>query len=168
MKRLILTTIFVFSMSIISFAAEDEISNKEYINTLNNYIGEMKNETDIKEGNLLSSIIVGFDNGYLNPDIERLSALKYNCDNIYNDLKDLKLEDKIMQNKHNELISKYKDVSNKLNDVLIAKEKLLNKDILSFVKIGKTIFIDTTKTHLANEEIENLNNIYKDINSYYK
>jgi hypothetical protein len=164
MKRLLLTSIFILSMSCISFATDKEMTNQEYINVLNNYVGEMKEITDIKEGSLFKSITKGFDDGYLVPDINRLVVLKDSCKSIADNMKDFKLSNKQMQSKHNELINKYYEVSDSLNDVLVAKQNLLNKDLGTTVKFGKLCVIDLSKSYVTNDKIEELNNIYKDIN----
>lgn len=168
MKRLIMTSIIIASMTYTGFATEKEISNKDYINTLNNYVGEMKENTDIKEGNFISSTFKGVDRGYLIPDINRLEVLKENCEGIFLSMTSIVLEDKLMQSKHNGLVDKYREVIVSLDEVLVSKRKLLNQDTNSIVKFGKLFIIDNTKTYTANEKIEELNKIYKDINKYYQ
>lgn len=168
MKKIFIVSVIVFATSTVSFANDKELSNKEYINTLNNYVGEMKSETDVKEGNLISSVLGGFDDEYLSKDINRLRLLKDGCDSLVDNMKEVKLLDKTLQHKHNNLMSRYENVSERLTKVINEKENLLNSSSYSIVKFGKTILIDSTKTHLANEEIDKLNDEYKSINEYYK
>lgn len=164
MKKILLTSIFILSMSCSSFASDKEMTSQEYINKLNNYVGEMKNVTDIKEGTIFKSITKGFDSGYLVPDINRLEVLTDNCEGIADNMKGFKLEDRQLQVKHDELVNQYYEVYNSLNEVLIAKKDLLNKDLNTAIKFGKLCVIDLSKAYLANEEIDKLNDMYKDIN----
>lgn len=164
MKKILLTSIFILSMSCNSFASNREMTSQEYINKLNNYVGEMKDVTDIKEGTIFKSVTKGFDNGYLVPDINRLEVLTDSCKGIADNMKGFKLENKQLQIKHNELVNQYYEVYNSLNKVLIAKNDLLNKDLNTAVKFGKLCLIDLSKAYLANEEIDKLNDMYKDIN----
>ena len=63
MRKILLTSILILSMSNITFA-NNEYSNSEYQNLLNNYIGEMRDETDIFDGSIYKALYKGLDEGY--------------------------------------------------------------------------------------------------------
>ena len=106
MRKILLTSILILSMSNITFA-NNEYSNSEYQNLLNNYIGEMRNETDIFGGSIYKALYKGLDEGYIIPNVNRIEILSDSCKGIADNMKDIKIKDNNIQVMHNDLVNKY-------------------------------------------------------------
>ena len=163
MRKILLTSILILSMSNITFA-NNEYSNSEYQNLLNNYIGEMRNETDIFGGSIYKALYKGLDEGYIIPNVNRIEILSDSCKGIADNMKDIKIKDNNIQVMHNDLVNKYYELHQVLEVLLESKKELIYSNKTTTNKLIRLMQIDITTGHKANEKIEELNNIYKDIN----
>ena len=163
MRKILLTSILILSMSNITFA-KNEYSNSEYQNILNNYIGEMRNETDIFDGSIYKALYKGLDEGYIIPNINRIEILSDSCKGIADNMKDIKIKDNNIQVMHNDLVNKYYELHQVLEVLLESKKELIYSDKPTTNKLIRLMQIDIIIGHKANKKIEELNNIYKDIN----
>ena len=163
MRKILLTSILILSMSNITFA-NNEYSNSEYQNLLNNYIGEMRDETDIFDGSIYKALYKGLDEGYIIPNINRIEILSDSCKGIADNMKDIKIKDNNIQVMHNDLVNKYYELHQVLEVLLESKKELIYSDKTTTNKLIRLIQIDITIGHKVNGKIEELNNIYKDIN----
>ena len=150
-------------MSNITFA-NNKYSNSEYQNILNNYIGEMRDETDIFDGSIYKALYKGLDEGYIIPNINRIEILSDSCKGIADNMKDIKIKDNNIQVMHNDLVNKYYELHQVLEVLLESKKELIYSNKTTTNKLIRLMQIDITTGHKANEKIEELNNIYKDIN----
>ena len=163
MRKILLTSILILSMSNITFA-NNEYSNSEYQNLLNNYIGEIRNETDIFGGSIYKALYKGLDEGYIIPNVNRIEILSDSCKGIADNMKDIKIKDNNIQVKHNELVNKYYEVHQALEVLLQSRKEVVYTNKSTANKLIKLIVIDHTTGYKANKKIEELNNLYKDIN----
>lgn len=163
MRKILLTSILILSMSNITFA-NNEYSNSEYQNLLNNYIGEMRDETDIFDGSIYKVLYKGLDEGYVIPNINRIEILSDSCKGIADNMKDIKIKDNNIQVMHNDLVNKYYELHQALDVLLESKKELIHSDKPTTNKLIRLMQIDITIGHKVNEKIEELNNLYKDIN----
>ncbi len=163
MRKILLTSILILSMSNITFA-NNEYSNSEYQNLLNNYIGEMRDETDIFDGSIYKALYKGLDEGYIFPNINRIEILSDSCKGIADNMKDIKIKDNNIQVMHNDLVNKYYELHQVLEVLLESKKELIYSDKPTTNKLIRLMQIDITTGHKVNKKIEELNNLYKDIN----
>ena len=163
MRKILLTSILILSISNITFA-NNEYSNSEYQNLLNNYIGEMRDETDIFDGSIYKVLYKGLDEGYVIPNINRIEILSDSCKGIADNMKDIKIKDNNIQVMHNDLVNKYYELHQVLEVLLESKKELIYSDKPTTNKLIRLMQIDITIGHKVNEKIEELNNLYKDIN----
>ena len=163
MRKILLTSILILSMNNITFA-NNEYSNSEYQSLLNNYIGEMRDETDIFDGSIYKALYKGLDEGYIIPNINRIEILSDSCKGIADNMKDIKIKDSNIQVMHNDLVNKYYELHQVLEVLLESKKELIYSDKPTTNKLIRLIQIDITTGHKVNEKIEELNNLYKDIN----
>ena len=163
MRKILLTSILILSMSNITFA-NNKYSNSEYQNLLNNYIGEMRDETDIFDGSIYKALYKGLDEGYIIPNINRIEILSDSCKGIADNMKDIKIKDNNIQVMHNDLVNKYYELHQVLEVLLESKKELIYSDKTTTNKLIRLMQIDITTGYKANKKIEELNNIYKDIN----
>ena len=163
MRKILLTSILILSISNITFA-NNEYSNSEYQNLLNNYIGEMRDETDIFDGSIYKVLYKGLDEGYVIPNINRIEILSDSCKGIADNMKDIKIKDNNIQVMHNDLVNKYYELHQALDVLLESKKELIHSDKPTTNKLIRLMQIDITIGHKVNEKIEELNNLYKDIN----
>ena len=163
MRKILLTSILILSMNNITFA-NNEYSNSEYQNLLNNYIGEMRDETDIFDGSIYKALYKGLDEGYIIPNINRIEILSDSCKGIADNMKDIKIKDNNIQVMHNDLVNKYYELHQVLEVLLESKKELIYSDKPTTNKLIRLMQIDITIGHKVNGKIEELNNLYKDIN----
>jgi hypothetical protein len=79
-------------------------------------------------------------------------------------MKDIKIKDNNIQVKHNELVNKYYEVHQALEVLLQSRKEVIYTNKSTANKLIKLIVIDHTTGYKANKKIEELNNLYKDIN----
>ena len=163
MRKILLTSILILSISNITFA-NNEYSNSEYQNLLNNYIGEMRDETDIFDGSIYKVLYKGLDEGYVIPNINRIEILSDSCKGIADNMKDIKIKYNNIQVMHNDLVNKYYELHQVLEVLLESKKELIYSDKPTTNKLIRLMQIDITIGHKVNGKIEELNNLYKDIN----
>ena len=85
---------------------------------------------------------------------------------LNNNIKNFKIDNNELQNKHNEFVSTLEDLINNLDDGINNKIEILENYncVSAFVKL---ITYDDTKTTEINENIDKINKLYKEINSFY-
>lgn len=167
MKNIILIAITLFMTTSVSFANSDIDKNtKDYIKTLNTCMDELDANTGIKEKATISSLLLnGINSGYLSPslnnEIKLSDSLLYVLDNI----KDYKIENNFLENKHKLLIADMEYLSNLLNDRITLKSKII-KDNNKLSKLKYILVDDNTNVNLINEKIESINKTYIEINKF--
>ena len=150
MRKILLTSILILSMNNITFA-NNKYSNSEYQNLLNNYIGEMRDETDIFDGSIYKALYKGLDEGYIIPNINRIEILSDSCKGIADNMKDIKIKDNNIQVMHNDLVNKYYELHQVLEVLLESKKELIYSDKPTTNKLIRLMQIDITTGMLFSE-----------------
>lgn len=167
MKKLLIT-LMIFTSLASKCLAYDSLNTNEYINTLNTYTGEMNmNLEDETEGSIYKSIVKGFDNGYLIPEINKLELTKSSITGLANNIKDINITNAELQSKHDDLIQQYKIVIDLLDKDIAAKKQVLDTDCNYFTKVSKMLKIDRNETAKVNKQIDKINKIYAEINDNF-
>lgn len=165
MKRIILTTLIAAGLMVSNVNAymEDiKYNSNEYIFKINDYIGELNCNLDKNE----TSLFKGLRAGYIEPELENLKELKIGVSGLSDNIRSYKIDNNELQNLHNEFVAELDDLVKNLDKSINNKiEMLENYNCVSaFVKL---ITYDDTKTSEINENIDKINKLYKEINSFY-
>lgn len=165
MKRIILTTLIAAGLMVSNVNAymEDiKYNSNEYIFKINDYIGELNCNLDKNE----TSLFKGLRAGYIEPELENLKELKIGVSGLSDNIRNYKIDNNELQNLHNEFVAELDDLVKNLDKSINNKiEMLENYNCVSaFVKL---ITYDDTKTSEINENIDKINKLYKEINSFY-
>lgn len=165
MKRIILTTLIAAGLMVSNVNAymEDiKYNSNEYIFKINDYIGELNCNLDQNE----TSLFKGLRAGYIEPELENLKELKIGVSGLSDNIRSYKIDNNELQNLHNEFVAELDDLVKNLDKSINNKiEMLENYNCVSaFVKL---ITYDDTKTSEINENIDKINKLYKEINSFY-
>lgn len=167
MKKIIIT-LMIFTSLTTKCLAYDSLNTNEYINTLNTYTGEMNMNLDDKpKGSIYKTIVKGFDNGYLIPEINKLELTKSSIAGLVDNIKDIHVNNTELQTKHNELMEQYKLVINLLDENIAAKKQVLETKCNFFIKVRKLLKIDNNESAKVNEHIDKINKIYAEINDNF-
>ena len=165
MKRIILTTLIAAGLMVSNVNAymEDiKYNSNEYIFKINDYIGELNCNLDKNE----TSLFKGLRAGYIEPELENLKELKIGVSGLSDNIRSYKIDNNELQNLHNEFVAELDDLVKNLDKSINNKIEILENYncISAFVKL---ITYDDTKTSEINENIDKINKLYKDINSFY-
>ena len=165
MKRIILTTLIAAGLMVSNVNAymEDiKYNSNEYIFKINDYIGELNCNLDKNE----TSLFKGLRAGYIEPELENLKELKIGVSGLSDNIRNYKIDNNELQNLHNEFVAELDDLVKNLDKSINNKIEILeNYNCASaFVKL---ITYDDTKTSEINENIDKINKLYKEINSFY-
>ena len=134
----------------------------EYIFKLNDYIGELNCNLDKNE----TSLFKGLRAGYIEPELENLKELKIGVSGLSDNIRNYKIDNNELQNLHNEFVAELDDLVKNLDKSINNKIEILENYncVSAFVKL---ITYDDTKTSEINENIDKINKLYKEINSFY-
>lgn len=165
MKRIILTTLIAAGLMVSNVNAymEDiKYNSNEYIFKINNYIGELNCNLDKNE----TSLFKGLRAGYIEPELENLKELKIGVSGLSDNIRSYKIDNNELQNLHNEFVAELDDLVKNLDKSINNKIEILENYncVSAFVKL---ITYDDTKTSEINENIDKINKLYKEINSFY-
>ena len=165
MKRIILTTLIAAGLMVSNVNAymEDiKYNSNEYIFKINDYIGELNCNLDKNE----TSLFKGLRAGYIEPELENLKELKIGVNGLSDNIRSYKIDNNELQNLHNEFVAELDDLVKNLDKSINNKIEILENYncVSAFVKL---ITYDDTKTSEINENIDKINKLYKEINSFY-
>ena len=165
MKRIILTTLIAAGLMVSNVNAymEDiKYNSNEYIFKINDYIGELNCNLDKNE----TSLFKGLRAGYIEPELENLKELKIGVSGLSDNIRSYKIDNNELQNIHNEFVAELDDLVKNLDKSINNKIEILENYncVSAFVKL---ITYDDTKTSEINENIDKINKLYKEINSFY-
>lgn len=170
MKKIIVSLLIIGSLttgSIFAYNKNVELNTEEYISLINTNIAELNAEVEPKEkANMGTILLNGIDEGYIIPSINNDTKLKNCISELVNNIKDTKILNKKLQNKHNELITELTDLTELLDNTIECKKEILNSNDKNLTKGQRLLKEDDKKIKAANKKIEKINNLYKEINNF--
>ena len=170
MKKIIISLLIIGSLttgSVFAYNKNVELNTEEYISLINTNISELNAEVEQKEkANMGTIFLNGIDEGYIIPSINNDIKLKNCVSELVNNIKDTKILNKKLQNKHNELITELTDLTELLDNTIECKKEILNSNDKNLTKWQRLLKEDNKKIKAANKKIEKINNIYKEINNF--
>lgn len=170
MKKIIISLLIIGSLttgSVFAYNKNVELNTEEYISLINTNIAELNAEVEPKEkANMGTILLNGIDEGYIIPSINNDTKLKNCISELVNNIKDTKILNKKLQNKHNELITELTDLTELLDNTIECKKEILNSNDKNLTKGQRLLKEDDKKIKAANKKIEKINNLYKEINNF--
>ena len=170
MKKIIMSLLIIGSLttgSVFAYNKNVELNTEEYISLINTNIAELNAEVEPKEkANMGTILLNGIDEGYIIPSINNDTKLKNCISELVNNIKDTKILNKKLQNKHNELMTELTDLTELLDNTIECKKEILNSNDKNLTKGQRLLKEDDKKVKAANKKIEKINNIYKEINNF--
>ena len=170
MKKIIISLLIIGSLttgSVFAYNKNVELNTEEYISLINTNIAELNAEVEPKEKVTMGTIFLnGIDEGYIIPSINNDIKLKNCVSELVNNIKDTKILNKKLQNKHNELMTELTDLTELLDNTIECKKEILNSNDKNLTKGQRLLKEDDKKIKAANKKIEKINNIYKEINNF--
>ena len=170
MKKIIMSLLIIGSLttgSVFAYNKNVELNTEEYISLINTNIAELNAEVEPKEkANMGTILLNGIDEGYIIPSINNDTKLKNCISELVNNIKDTKILNKKLQNKHNELMTELTDLTELLDNTIECKKEILNSNDKNLTKGQRLLKEDDKKIKAANKKIEKINNIYKEINNF--
>lgn len=166
MKRLIVAAIIFLGMTTSINAQSKKLDNDEYISILNTNFAEMNNEISKGDSSIIDIFKYGVDKGYLEPELKSNISLRDSINNLYDDMKDIKVHDEKMEAYREELFQKMEQIVSLLDITIDHKSDLLNSNRLGIDKMYSLIVNGEGSAKLTNKYIEELNLIYKKMNNY--
>ena len=170
MKKIIISLLIIGSLttgSVFAYNKNVELNTEEYISLINTNIAELNAEVETKEKATMGTIFLnGIDEGYIIPSINNDIKLKNCVSELVNNIKDTKILNKKLQNKHNELMTELTDLTELLDNTIECKKEILNSNNKNLTKGQRLLKEDDKKIKAANKKIEKINNIYKEINNF--
>lgn len=170
MKKIIMSLLIIGSLttgSVFAYNKNVELNTEEYISLINTNIAELNAEVELKEkANMGTILLNGIDEGYIIPFINNDTKLKNCISELVNNIKDTKIFNKKLQNKHNELMTELTDLTELLDNTIECKKEILNSNDKNLTKGQRLLKEDDKKIKAANKKIEKINNIYKEINNF--
>ena len=170
MKKIIISLLIIGSLttgSVFAYNKNVELNTEEYISLINTNIAELNAEVERKEKATMGTIFLnGIDEGYIIPSINNDIKLKNCVSELVNNIKDTKILNKKLQNKHNELMTELTDLTELLDNTIECKKEILNSNDKNLTKGQRLLKEDDKKIKAANKKIEKINNIYKEINNF--
>ena len=170
MKKIIVSLLIIGSLttgSVFAYNKNVELNTEEYISLINTNIAELNAEVEPKEkANMGTILLNGIDEGYIIPSINNDTKLKNCISELVNNIKDTKILNKKLQNKHNELMTELTDLTELLDNTIECKKEILNSNDKNLTKGQRLLKEDDKKVKAANKKIEKINNVYKEINNF--
>ena len=164
MKKIIISLLIIGSLttgSVFAYNKNVELNTEEYISLINTNIAELNAEVEPKEkANMGTILLNGIDEGYIIPSINNDTKLKNCISELVNNIKDTKILNKKLQNKHNELITELTDLTELLDNTIECKKEILNSNDKNLTKGQRLLKEDDKKVKAANKKIEKINSIY--------
>ena len=170
MKKIIISLLIIGSLttgSVFAYNKNIELNTEEYISLINTSISELNTEIELKEkANIGTILLNGIDEGYIIPSINNDTKLKNSITKLVNNIKDAKIYNKKLQDKHDKLILELNSLTELLNSTIECKNEILNSNDKNLVKGQKLLKEDDKKIQKVNEKIDIVNNLYKEINGF--
>ena len=174
MKKIIISILLVCCFATGSIFAYDynlKLNTEQYINMINTNMAEMTAE--IEEGRekaTLGTIFFdgGIEEGYIKPSISNDTKLKKCISGLIDNIKDTKIVDRNLQNKHNELMQCMEDLINLLDNTIQCKTDILNSNNNKLTKAQNLLLQDEKNIKEVNDKIDKINKIYMEINNFNK
>lgn len=170
MKKIIISLLIIGSLttgSVFAYNKNVELNTEEYISLINTNITELNAEVEPKEKATMGTIFLnGIDEGYIIPSINNDIKLKNCVSELVNNIKDTKILNKKLQNKHNELMTELIDLTELLDNTIECKKEILNSNDKNLTKGQRLLIEDDKKVKAANKKIEKINSIYNEINNF--
>ena len=170
MKKIIISLLIIGSLttgSVFAYNKNVELNTEEYISSINTNIAELNAEVEPKEKATMGTIFLnGIDEGYIIPSINNDIKLKNCVSELVNNIKDTKILNKKLQNKHNELMTELIDLTELLDNTIECKKEILNSNDKNLTKGQRLLIEDDKKVKAANKKIEKINSIYNEINNF--
>ena len=170
MKKIIISLLMIGSLttgSVFAYNKNVELNTEEYISLINTNIAELNAEVEPKEKATMGTIFLnGIDEGYIIPSINNDIKLKNCVSELVNNIKDTKILNKKLQNKHNELMTELIDLTELLDNTIECKKEILKSNDKNLTKGQRLLKEDDKKVKAANKKIEKINNVYKEINNF--
>ena len=164
MKKIIALLLIIGAFttsSVFAYNKNVELNTEEYINLLNTNMSELRAEIEIKEkANLGTILLNGIEEGYIIPSINNDIKLKEGITELINDVKNVKIYNKKLQNKHDELILKLNSLTELVNSSIKCKRDILNSNDKKLVKGQKLLQEDDKKIDIINDKIEEINEAF--------
>ena len=170
MKKIIISLLIIGSLttgSVFAYNKNIELNTEEYISLINTSISELNTEIELKEkANIGTILLNGIDEGYIIPSINNDTKLKNSITKLVNNIKDAKIYNKKLQDKHDKLILELNSLTELLQNTIECKNEILNSNDKNLVKGQKLLKEDDKKIQKVNEKIDIVNNLYKEINGF--
>ena len=170
MKKIIISLLIIGSLttgSVFAYNKNVELNTEEYISLINTNIAELNAEVEPKEEATGGTIFLkGIGGGNINPSINNDIKLKNCVSELVNNIKDTKILNKKLQNKHNELMTELIDLTELLDNTIECKKEILNSNDKNLTKGQRLLKEDDKKIKAANKKIEKINSIYNEINNF--
>ena len=170
MKKILVLLLIIGAFttsSVFAYNKNIELNTEEYINLINTNMTELKDKIEIKEkANLGTILLNGIEEGYIIPSINNDIKLKEGITELINNIKDVKIYNKNLQNKHDELILKLNSLTELVNVSIKCKKEILNSNDKKLVKGQRLLQEDDKKIDIINNKIEEINDLYKEINNF--
>ena len=170
MKKIIALLLIIGTFttsSVFAYNKNVELNTEDYINLINTHMTELKNEIEDKEkANLGTILLNGIEEGYIIPSINNDVKLNKVITELVNNVKDVKIYNKKLQNKHDELILALNNLTELVNSSIKCKNEILNSNDKKLVKGQRLLQEDDKKIDIINDKIEEINNLYKEINNF--
>ena len=170
MKKFIISLLIIGSLttgSVFAYNKNIELNTEEYISLINTSISELNTEIELKEkANIGTILLNGIDEGYIIPSINNDTKLKNSITKLVNNIKDAKIYNKKLQDKHDKLILELNSLTELLQNTIECKNEILNSNDKNLVKGQKLLKEDDKKIQKVNEKIDIVNNLYKEINGF--
>ncbi|MGL5718451.1 MAG: hypothetical protein ACRCX2_35935 [Paraclostridium sp.] len=167
MKKIMITGLITMSLACgVTFADTNKLSNEEYKDMVNNHLGEMSTcIEEVKDGNEWSILFGNFNEEYVQVEIDKFEEFRDGFAALENNIKDLNLKDKQMENLNNELESSLKTVVNLFQDSISFKTELKNGGENRFAIISKMIETDDKIITKIKEESKKIESLVDNINN---
>ena len=170
MKKIIALLLIIGTFttsSVFAYNKNVELNTEEYINLLNTNMSELRSKIEIKEkANLGTILLNGIEEGYIIPSINNDTKLKEGITELIYNIKDVKIYNKKLQNKHDELILKLNSLTELVNSSIKCKNDILNSNDKKLVKGQRLLQEDDKQIDIINDKIEEINDLYKEINNF--
>ena len=170
MKKILVLLLIIGAFttsSVFAYSKNIELNTQEYIDLINTHMSDLKDEIGVKEkANLGTILLNGIEEGYIIPSINNDVTLNKVITKLINNVKDVKIYNKKLQNKHNELVLELNSLTKLVNSSIKCKTDILNSNDKKLVKGQRLLLEDDKKINIINSKIEEINELYKEINSF--
>lgn len=167
MKKTIIALLLTIGVTGSAYAANEssKLDNNEYINKLNNSIGEM-NTCILDEGDAFD-LVFNIKKGYLSKSIEAMDSRIENYLSLVESMDETKIRDKDLQLKHNELMNYYIEITEDIKVINDKQKDLLEKNYNGFATFKELLDLEESHGNLLNNKVDAANDVYQEIQNFY-